>query len=136
MVHTGVFLRHGRDPPGAGKQLSQEMLMRSGHGQSNHDHPRTREKQSASGQGHCERSGRTEHGTAAGEWHGGWHGHGRARGKGIVNLPAQGVSSSGGRHPPRRSLAVVSTRQKAMLSALTRMDGATQRELPGKRAAF
>lgn len=47
LAHTGIFLRHGRDPPGAGKHLSQEMLMRSGHGQSNHDHPRTYEKQSS-----------------------------------------------------------------------------------------
>lgn len=55
--------------------------------------------------------------------------------KGVINLPAQKVSSVGRRHPPRRSLAMLFTWQKAMSSALTRTDVAIQTELPQKHAA-
>lgn len=60
-------------------------------------------------------------------------GRGRACRKGIVTLPARGVSSTSGHHP--LSLAVVSTRQKVTASLLTRLGVTTQRELPRKRAA-
>ena len=55
--------------------------------------------------------------------------HGSLRRKGVIILPAKEVSSVGGHHSPRRSLAMVSTWKKAMYSALTRMDVATQTEL-------
>lgn len=56
--------------------------------------------------------------------------------KGIIALPAQEVSSVSGHHPLRRTLAMVSTWQKPMFSALARMDVATQTELPQKHAAI
>lgn len=45
---------------------------------------------------------------------------------GVDTISVQTVSSVGGRHPPRRCFAVSSTWQKAMSSALTRTDVATQ----------
>lgn len=44
----------------------------------------------------------------------------RACGEGAVTSPAQEPSSAGGCHPPRRSLAMVSTQQKVVSSALAR----------------
>lgn len=61
--------------------------------------------------------------------------HGRALRKGIVRLPAQGVSSTGGCHFLRRSTAMVSTQWKAVSSGFSKMDVATQTELLGKHAA-
>lgn len=65
-----------------------------------------------------------------------WSLCGKACRKGVVTLPAQEVSSEGGHHLLRKGLAMVSTWQKAISPALTRMDVATQTELPQKAKAI
>ncbi|KAK4808505.1 hypothetical protein QYF61_005822 [Mycteria americana] len=63
---------------------------------------------------------------------------GVAHQKGVVRQFAQAGHAGKAKSPyqlKRGNLAVVFTRQKAMLSALTRMDVATQTELPRKHAA-
>lgn len=50
-------------------------------------------------------------------------------------LPTQGVSSVGGHHPLRRTLPMVSTQQKAVLSTVTGADVATPTQPPHHYAA-
>ena len=66
---------------------------------------------SASDQKRCDQSRETEHGTSDRAWCGSLRGSrcGMVCRKGIVTLPAQEVSSTGGHYPLRRSLAIVST---------------------------
>jgi len=76
----------------------------------------------------CQQSRQTGPGMSARAWCGSGHRRDcrRVCRKGIVTLPAQKVSLIGD-HPPRRSLAMLSTWRKP---TLTRMDVATQTELP------